>query len=361
MGKEKNIHPVDDIQEPKSFDLNSDPDDDYLIDDDSQEKDDDEENWDDDPVHSFQDQERIEESGQIASFLKSTLMVRCERYNANLTAVGCQRKKEAPPPRVKNSSLSEEESMQNHPCFGCLGPIVINWPVGSPPISLQEIERAPVIVHPYLEDSFSADRSSRIQQENDGTAPLVAEAIPSVSGVEQRSARARRARRQSASKEREIHTPLPKSRTSSSRSSTPRRAPQPKETPSTSKVKGPSTSNRPEKKPQKASSKANPSPKQTKASSTTSSENATQTPKPKTSKAANKKATKAKSSTTQTPKPQKAPEPKKTTTKTQTTKKNDNQIHPNTKSFDEEISQTHGNKNHEDQNQSDEKDGGQGF
>ena len=82
-------------------------------------------------------------------------MVRCERYNANLTAVGCQRKKESLPPRVKNAAITEEESVQNHPCFGCLGPIIVNWPVADPPILMEEVTTKPVIVHPNLEDTFS--------------------------------------------------------------------------------------------------------------------------------------------------------------------------------------------------------------
>ncbi len=111
---------------------------------------------------SYRNQIREEERRQIEEFLKNTVMVRCERYNANLTAWACKNKKEAPPPRLR-AALSEEENLNNHPCFGCVGPIIINWPMDRPPIPLYEIEEKPIISHPNLEDDFTLARERQIE------------------------------------------------------------------------------------------------------------------------------------------------------------------------------------------------------
>lgn len=103
------------------------------------------------------------ELAQIEAFLNKRLMVRCERYNANLTSVGCKRKKESPPPKLKNAAFSEEDNMQNHPCFACVGPVVINWEIEDSPIALHEVEKRKVIVHPGLEDDFTEARARQIQ------------------------------------------------------------------------------------------------------------------------------------------------------------------------------------------------------
>ncbi len=114
-------------------------------------------------------------------------MVRCERYNANLTSLGCKRKKESAPPRVKNSSMSDEESIQNHPCFGCLGPIVINWDVDRPPIALHEVETTPIILHPNLEDGFSANRARRLKEDSENRV----QRIPSFNSVLEKGGQAK--------------------------------------------------------------------------------------------------------------------------------------------------------------------------
>ena len=94
------------------------------------------------------------EEEQISHFVRGITMVRCERYNANLTANGCQRKKEALPPRVKNAAAVDDENIQNHPCFGCLGPILISWPEDRPSIILRRSEKKSLISHPYFDNSL---------------------------------------------------------------------------------------------------------------------------------------------------------------------------------------------------------------
>lgn len=142
----------------------SDSSDDLLLDDEMIDKDDMEvyiDDWGDE--ENFLRQERAAEFSQIESFLQQTLMVRCERYNANITSLGCFRKKESPPPKLKNSQGPEEENIQNHPCFGCIGPILVNWPIQDPPVALHEVEERPVIVHPGIEDDFSIARERQIE------------------------------------------------------------------------------------------------------------------------------------------------------------------------------------------------------
>ena len=96
---------------------------------------------------SFREAARTEEEEQITAFLRQTSMVRCERYNANLTVIGCARKKEAPPPRARTAGVSDEEYKQSHPCHGCVGPVHVNWPLDTNPIpgSLDD-SPTPVIV-----------------------------------------------------------------------------------------------------------------------------------------------------------------------------------------------------------------------
>lgn len=145
------------VLKEKASDLTLDDDDVFDDDDDLLDDDDD---WDED---SFLRQEQAAESNQIESFLTQTVMVRCERYNANITSLGCWRKKTSPPPKVKNAQAQEEEVIQNHPCFACLGPIWVNWPIQDPPVALHEVEERPVIVHPGIEDDFSLARERQIE------------------------------------------------------------------------------------------------------------------------------------------------------------------------------------------------------
>ena len=110
-----------------------------------------------------------EEVGRIKEFLSSISRVRCERYNANLTVIGCHRKKTSTPQRLKNRTSPEDENIQNHPCFGCLGPIIINWPEGSLPITLKARERRPVIVHPLHENAMLSLRPRREESQSPPT------------------------------------------------------------------------------------------------------------------------------------------------------------------------------------------------
>lgn len=110
-----------------------------------------------------------EEVGRIKEFLSSISRVRCERYNANLTVIGCHRKKTSTPQRLKNRTSPEDDNIQNHPCFGCLGPIIINWPEGSLPITLKARERRPVIVHPLHENAMLSLRPRREESQPPST------------------------------------------------------------------------------------------------------------------------------------------------------------------------------------------------
>ncbi|TNE46212.1 MAG: hypothetical protein EP343_24200 [Deltaproteobacteria bacterium] len=145
------------VLKEQTSDLSLDDDDDFFDDDDLLDDDDD---WDED---AYAQQEQSAELSQIESFLTQTVMVRCERYNANITSASCYRKKTSPAPKVKNAQAQEEEVIQNHPCFGCPGPIWVNWPIQDPPIALHEVEERPVIVHPGIEDDFSLAREKQIE------------------------------------------------------------------------------------------------------------------------------------------------------------------------------------------------------
>ncbi len=145
------------VLKEQTSDLSLDDDDDFFDDDDLL---DDDEDWDED---IYVQKEQSAELSQIESFLTQTVMVRCERYNANITSASCFRKKTSPAPKVKNAQAQEEEVIQNHPCFACPGPIWVNWPIQDPPIALHEVEERPVIVHPGIEDDFSLAREKQIE------------------------------------------------------------------------------------------------------------------------------------------------------------------------------------------------------
>ncbi|MEM1009612.1 MAG: hypothetical protein AAGJ35_11470, partial [Myxococcota bacterium] len=139
--QELNIRVENTLEEVEEYDLDQDID----IDDDDIYDEELEEEW---SEEEFEEKILDDERSNVESFLSATTMVRCERYNANLSAKGCARKKQAPPPRVKNSLQSDEEAMQNHPCFRCVGPILINWTKESTPIQIKARTQAPVIIHP---------------------------------------------------------------------------------------------------------------------------------------------------------------------------------------------------------------------